>query len=88
MKGSRATGLGRGKPIADTAFSRWAQRMGGRDIVAKILDISDSWAEKLAQGKNRPSFPLAAKIEKYSRGQVTMAMMDEDFQRCSGKRTA
>ena len=91
MTNQAGEGLGRRRPIADTAFARWVKAKGDRKYVADLLGISQSYLEKIAQGRRRPSLELAAKIEMLSRGsafEVTSVMMNEDHQRISGKAAA
>ena len=71
-----------GRPRSATVFAAWADDLG-RDEVARLLGISRSWVNALAQGRSLPSMPLGCKIQKVSKNRVTILAMTEDHRRIS-----
>ncbi len=66
----------RGRPRSPTTskFSAWLDAAGiTRDMAADKLGVSRAYIDRLARGESRPSLPLAAKIDAFSKGAVALA---------------
>jgi DNA-binding XRE family transcriptional regulator len=55
----------------ETKLSRWLDQAGmTREEAAGELGVTRQYLDRVCRGVNRPSLPLAVKIEKFTRGAV------------------
>jgi transcriptional regulator with XRE-family HTH domain len=55
----------------ETKLSRWLDQAGvSREQAAGELGVTRQYLDRVCRGVNRPSLPLAVKIEKFTRGAV------------------
>ena len=55
----------------ETKLSRWLDQAGmTREKAAGELGVTRQYLDRVCRGANRPSLPLAVKIEKFTRGAI------------------
>ncbi|MBI5508378.1 MAG: helix-turn-helix transcriptional regulator [Deltaproteobacteria bacterium] len=66
--------MARARKNKQTAFAQWLDESGkSRDWAAEKLNVTRQYVDKLCRGEGRPSWELAAQIEKLTRSSVPVS---------------